>query len=66
MSKRSGGQIEDLSIESLKVYYACADSGNINQHFDKEMRELAKKYGVKFWASGVDLTTGVRDLAFGG
>lgn len=68
MSKRSekiSGEIKDLSIEKLKMYYECADKGNINQYFDKDLRDLAKKYGIKFWASGMDFTTGIRDMAFG-
>jgi len=40
------------------------DSGSINEYFDKDMRKLAKLYDVRFYASGVDLTNGVRDICF--
>ena len=56
--------MKDLSLKTLRVFYECQDSGNINEYFDKEMGELAEKYGLRFWASGVGLESGVRDLAF--
>lgn len=54
----------DLSLKDLRIYYKCQDKGEINQSFDKEIRELAKKYGLTFWASGINHTNGVRDVCF--
>ena len=51
-------------MKGLKIYYE--DEQGINSALDDDIRELAKKYGLKFYASGVDLTTGVRDMAFDG
>lgn len=58
--------MKDLSLETLKVVYICRDKGNINQYFDKEVRELAKKYGIKWYGQGMTLETGERDISFGG
>ncbi len=57
--------MKDLSLKTLKVYYECRDKGEINLYFDKEIRELAKKYGVPWYGQGMDIETGERDLAFG-
>ena len=49
-------------IATLKVYYEDADK--INVLFDAEMKALANKYGLEFYASGVNIMNGVRDISF--
>jgi len=56
--------MEDLSLKTLKVYYECQDSGSINKYFESDIRDLVKKYGLTFYASGMDMETGIRDMAF--
>jgi len=55
----------DLSLKTLKIHYECQDKGRINPYFDNAIKDLAKKYGIKLYGTGMDLTTGIRDLAFG-
>lgn len=55
----------DLSIKSLKVIYETREMEPINPYFDAEVRKLAKKFGIKWYAQGVEAKTGIRDLAFG-
>lgn len=50
------------SKKKLKVYY---DSDfEVNGELDKAIEKTVKEFGYKRWASGCDLTSGVRDLAF--
>jgi len=56
--------MKDLSLKTLKVYYECQNNGTMNSDFESDIRDLAKKYGITFYASGMDMVTGVRDLAF--
>jgi hypothetical protein len=63
MPKETEG-IADLSLKRLTIYYECQDKGKINKYFDKEVRKLAKKYGLTFWASGMNQIAGVRDICF--
>jgi len=56
--------MKDVSLKTLKIYYECQDSGTINKYFDSDIRDLAKKYGITFYASGMDMETGIRDMAF--
>ena len=44
----------------LNIYY----DGKGEYELEKDLRELLKSYGYKFWASGFDLVDKVRDLAF--
>ena len=46
---------------NLKVVY---DSEGINTELDKALEAALLPFGLKRWASGTDLTTGERDLAF--
>ena len=50
----------ELKTGELKVFYA----GGINQGIDSAIEDALGLFGMKRWASGQDLTTGVRDLAF--
>lgn len=54
----------DMSLSSLKVYYICKDEGCTNVYFEKEMEDLAQKFGMKQLASSMDLFEGMRDMAF--
>jgi len=56
----------DMSLKKLKVIYECQDKGEINEYFDKEIRELGKKYGIKWNGQGMTHETGLRDISFGG
>jgi len=56
--------MEDVSLKTLKVYYECQDSGSINKYFESHIRDLAKKYGITFYASSMEMETGIRDMAF--
>ena len=44
----------------LTVYY----SGPINTDLDKKLEEVLRNFGLKRWASGMDLVNHIRDLAF--
>lgn len=55
----------DLSLKSLKVVYVCQDKGKMNTHFDRAVRDLAKKFGIKWYAQGRDHENGNRDICFG-
>ena len=46
--------------EGLHVYY----DGPLNYKLDTALIEIIESFGYEFWASGTDLTTGERDLAF--
>lgn len=48
--------------EELQVRYTVEDG--IDSDFDSALIGLAKQHGWHFWASGTDLETGERDLAF--
>ena len=46
--------------KELKIYY----TGGLDEDLDNKLRKFLKTLGYKSWASGMDLTTGTRDLAF--
>jgi len=46
----------------IKVTYKKKD--RIDENLDKKIEKVFAVLGFKRWASGYDLTTGVRDLAF--
>ena len=50
----------ELKTGELKVFYA----GGINQGIDSAIEDALGLFGMKRWASGQDLVTGTRDLAF--
>jgi len=52
----------ELEEGQLQVYYNCG--WTINEGLDEALRKLLTDYGYKCWATGCDLTNGVRDLAF--
>ena len=46
----------------IKVIYKA--KGKIDVNLDEKIETVLAPLGFKRWASGYDLTTGVRDLAF--
>ncbi len=51
-----------FSLERVKATYKTVKL--IDEETDKEIKELAALYGLKWYAQGVDFTTGVRDICF--
>jgi hypothetical protein len=45
---------------NLKVYY----SGNVDLELDQALEKCLSQFGFKRWASGCNIITGERDLAF--
>ena len=53
-------------FDELKVYYG-KDAFTLFENsvqFERELNQLCERYGLYRWASGQDMTTGVRDMAF--
>lgn len=50
----------ELKNSELKIFYGDP----MNEKLDKAIKETLKKFGYSWWASGFDIETGVRDLAF--
>ena len=51
-------------LSTLRVVYRCKEGAAINEKLDADIRILATKYGVSFWAGGVNLESGERDQCF--
>ena len=51
----------ELKQNECRIYYKVR--GRFLK-FEKELKQLFKDNGFKIWASGFDLTNGVRDLCF--
>lgn len=51
-----------LKEGEIKVFHNLDfdESAKVDKHIEKTL----KKLGYRRWASGIDMTTGVRDLAF--
>lgn len=49
-------------MDELKVYYKSKE--RIDEKFDREIEKVAKKYGLKWWASGFNYEDKVRDVCF--
>lgn len=52
-------------MKDLRVYYKtdkAADS--IDAAMDKEIEKVAKKFGLCFQGSGVEIGTGIRDIHY--
>ena len=56
--------LNPVTLDDLRVVYRCCEHGNLNPDFDRAMKALAADYGLEFWASGMELESGKRDLAF--
>jgi len=54
----------DKSLTVLRVIYECQTAGALNYEFDRAMQNLAARFGLEFWASGMDMTSGERDLSY--
>lgn len=53
----------ELKLNELRIYYNLP--GDIVLKLDDEIKKVVEKLtGLKFWASGFDLGTGVRDICF--
>jgi len=50
----------DMKRDELKIFYA----GGLNENLDKKLTNLLKEFGYKRWASGMNLKTLIRDLAY--
>ena len=53
----------ELKKGELRVFYRCEDESEM-QDLDNHLIAMLKSFNCGFWASGTDLTTGVRELAF--
>lgn len=51
-------------VKSLKVHYD--DGGRIDPELDKKIRSFFRAIGFKWYGSGMDMRTGIRDHAFDG
>lgn len=52
-------------MKDLKVYYITDDStDSIDSAMDKEIEKVAKKFGLCFQGSGVEIGTGIRDIHY--
>jgi len=53
-------------MKDLKVYYQTEypKSNVISEGFDKEIEKIAKRHGLCFQGSGVEVGTGIRDLHY--
>ena len=61
MGQVRGGDM-NLKVGELRVHYNCG--WGVNVTLDRALEKILAKYGYGRWASGCDLTNGVRDLAF--
>ncbi|GAG48532.1 unnamed protein product, partial [marine sediment metagenome] len=52
----------ELKEGQLSIFYN--EGMTINSELDTALREVLRKFGYHWWASGCNLITGVRDLAF--
>lgn len=50
-------------MKDLKIYYE-SDDGRIDSDFDKEIEKVAKKFGLCFQGSGVEIGKGIRDIHY--
>jgi len=53
-----------LKENECRVYYKIKYTNNRLLPFEKELKKLFEDNGFKMWASGYDLTDGIRDLCF--
>jgi len=52
-------------MKDLKVYYEFEKPfEGINSDFERELEKLAKKQGLKFQGSGVEIGKGIRDIHY--
>ena len=49
-----------MKEDEVKVFY----SGGLNAELDKAIADCLKEFGYKRWASGMEIGSQVRDLAF--
>ena len=52
-------------MKDLKVYYKTSHAmSSIDSLFDKEIKRLAERFGLKFQGQGVEVATGIRDIHY--
>lgn len=52
-------------MKDLKIYYQFSEPfEGINSDFDRAIEKLAKKEGLKFMGSGVEIGKGIRDIHY--
>lgn len=49
-----------LKKNELKIYY----KGELNCYLDQALEDVLKDFGYERWASGLNMISNVRDLAF--
>ena len=55
----------ELKKGELRVFYRCEDESRmLDSELDSDLIAILKRFNYESWASGTDLTTGVRELAF--
>lgn len=52
-----------LKQNELRIYYRT-ETGDIDPDLDKALEDTLKKFGFRRWASGFEIATDIRDLAF--
>ena len=50
-----------IKEDECKIFYKAKEK---SLPFEKELKQLFKDNGFEMWASGYDLTNGIRDLCF--
>ena len=51
-----------MKKNELKVYYTSPDG--VNEKLDKAIEKALAPFGFKMWASGMEIESMIRDLAF--
>ena len=49
-----------MKKSELKIFYA----GGLNEDLDNELERVLGAFGYERWASGLEIESGVRDIAF--
>lgn len=63
MAKKKGHIPSEGVIDSLKVEYHCEDGGT-NLLFEECLKDLMDRWNLKRWASGMEMGTHIRDIAY--
>ena len=52
-------------MKDLRIYYKTDNAtDSIDSTMDKEIEKVAKKFGLCFQGSGVEIATGIRDIHY--
>lgn len=52
----------ELEHNQMRIYFGS--DYRMNVEFEKELEAFLKQYGFSWWASGTEVGTGIRDIAF--